>query len=180
MGAKVTIDSSTLVNKGLEVIEAKWLFDVDIDDIEVLVHRQSVLHSAVMYEDNGVIAQLGTPDMKLPIQYALTYPDRLPMQGNELDLTAYANLTFAKPDTDTFFALALAKKAGKIGGLMPTVFNSSDEAAVELFLKGKISYLEIAESIAKAMDAIKNIENPSIDDIIACDKLAREIVCDRS
>jgi len=180
MGAKVTIDSSTLVNKGLEVIEAKWLFDVDIDDIEVLVHRQSVLHSAVMYEDNGVIAQLGTPDMKLPIQYALTYPDRLPMKGNELDLTQYGSLTFDKPDTDTFYALALAKKAGKTGGLMPTVFNSSDEAAVELFLKNKISYLEIAESIEKAMNNIKNIENPSIDDIFSADRLAREIVYDRS
>lgn len=180
MGAKVTIDSSTLVNKGLEVIEAKWLFDVDIDDIEVLVHRQSILHSAVMYEDNAVIAQLGTPDMKLPIQYALTYPKRLPMHGNELDLAACSNLTFAKPDTDTFYALALAKTAGKIGGLMPTVFNSSDEAAVELFLKNKISYLEISESIKKAMDEIKNIENPSIDDIFCADRLARQIVYDRS
>ncbi|MBE7016151.1 MAG: 1-deoxy-D-xylulose-5-phosphate reductoisomerase [Ruminococcaceae bacterium] len=180
MGAKVTIDSSTLVNKGLEVIEAKWLFDVDIDDIEVLVHRQSILHSAVMFEDNAVIAQLGTPDMKLPIQYALTYPQRLPMKGNELDLAAYANLTFAKPDTDTFFALSLAKKAGKEGGIMPTIFNSSDEAAVELFLKNKISYLEISESIQNAMESIKNIENPTIEDIFEADKLARRLVYDRS
>ena len=180
MGAKVTIDSSTLVNKGLEVIEAKWLFDVDIDQIEVLVHRQSVLHSAVMYEDNAVIAQLGTPDMKLPIQYALTYPDRLPMQGNELDFAKYPNLTFATPDTDTFFALELAKRAGKEGGILPTVFNSSDEAAVELFLKGKIGYLDIAESIKEAMDKVKNIQNPSVEEILAADKFAREAVYSRS
>ncbi len=180
MGAKVTIDSSTLVNKGLEVIEAKWLFDVDIDQIEVLVHRQSVLHSAVMYEDNAVIAQLGTPDMKLPIQYALTYPDRLPMEGNELDFSKYPDLTFAKPDTETFFALELAKKAGREGGILPTIFNSSDEVAVELFLKGKIGYLDIAETIAEAMDSTKNIKNPSIEEIMAADKFAREFVYSRS
>lgn len=180
MGAKVTIDSSTLVNKGLEVIEAKWLFDVDVDRIEVLVHRQSVLHSAVMYEDNAVIAQLGTPDMKLPIQYALTYPDRLPMVGNELDFANYPDLTFAKPDTETFFALELAKKAGREGGILPTVFNSSDEAAVELFLKGKIGYLDIAESIAAAMDKVKNTDNPTVEEILAADKFAREAVYSRS
>lgn len=176
MGAKVTIDSSTLVNKGLEVIEAKWLFDVDIDRIEVLVHRQSVVHSAVMYEDNAVIAQLGVPDMKLPIQYALTYPDRLPMQGNELDFADYPDLTFAKPDTDTFFALELAKKAGREGGILPTIFNSSDEAAVDLFLKGKIGYLDISEKIQNAMESVKNIKNPSLEDILEADKLARNLV----
>ncbi len=180
MGAKVTIDSSTLVNKGLEVIEAKWLFSVDIDQIEVLVHRQSVLHSAVMYEDNGVIAQLGTPDMKLPIQYALTYPDRLPMAGNELDLTKYGELTFAHPDTETFYALELAKKAGREGGILPTIFNSADEAAVELFLKKKIGYLDISRLIGEAMDATKNIENPSISEILEADKFAREQVFQRS
>jgi len=180
MGAKVTIDSSTLVNKGLEVIEAKWLFDVDIDQIEVLVHRQSILHSAVMYEDNAVMAQLGTPDMKLPIQYALTYPDRLPMSGNELDLTKYAELTFAHPDTDTFYALELAKKAGREGGILPTVFNSADEVAVELFLKKKIGYLEIADSICEAMEKAKNIENPTVEQILEADKFAREIVYNRS
>ncbi len=180
MGAKVTIDSSTLVNKGLEVIEAKWLFDVDIDQIDVLVHRQSVLHSAVMFCDNAVIAQLGTPDMRLPIQYALTYPKRFPMKDNELDLFSYADLTFQKPDTDTFFALELAKKAGREGGILPTVFNSSDEAAVELFLKGKIGYLDIAESIKEAMDSIKNIENPTVEQIFEADKAAREAVYQRS
>lgn len=180
MGAKVTIDSSTLVNKGLEVIEAKWLFDVDIDQIEVLVHRQSVLHSAVEYEDNGVIAQLGAPDMKLPIQYALTYPDRLPMSGNELDLTKYAELTFAHPDTETFYALELAKRAGRAGGILPTVFNSADEAAVELFLSKKIGYLDISRLIGEAMEAVENIENPSVSQILEADKFAREQVFRRS
>ncbi|MBR4173231.1 MAG: 1-deoxy-D-xylulose-5-phosphate reductoisomerase, partial [Clostridia bacterium] len=180
MGAKVTIDSSTLVNKGLEVIEAKWLFDVDIDDIEILIHRQSVLHSAVMYEDNAVIAQLGTPDMRLPIQYALTYPDRLPMENNELDLTKYLGLTFEKPDTKTFYALELAKKAGKMGGLLPTMFNSSDEAAVKLFLEKKISYLEIAETIQNAMESVKNIPSPTVTEILEADKNIKESIYLRS
>ena len=174
MGAKVTIDSSTLVNKGLEVMEAKWLFGTD--NIKVLVHRQSVVHSMVEFVDNGVIAQLGAPDMRLPIQYALTYPNRLPMKNNELDFTKYPSLTFDEPDTDTFYALKLAYDALKDGGIKPTVFNSADEAAVELFMKGKISYLGISDAIAKAMSEIKNIENPTISDIWETDKLAREIV----
>lgn len=176
MGAKVTIDSSTLINKGLEVIEAKWLFGVDIDDIEVLVHRQSIVHSMVEYIDNGIIAQLGAPDMRLPIQYALTYPERRTMEKNEMDFTKYPTLTFQKPDTDTFFALELAYKAGKCGGIMPTIFNSSDEAAVDLFIKGKIKYTEISELIEYAMDKTKNIENPNLEDIYQADKSAREIV----
>ena len=176
MGAKITIDSSTLVNKGLEVIEAKWLFDVDVDDIEVLVHRQSIVHSMVEYIDNGIIAQLGAPDMRLPIQYALTYPNRREMYNNTLDFAKYPALTFEKPDTDTFFALKLAYKAGKTGGIMPTVFNSADEAAVELFLKEKIKYTDISELIEYAMDNIENIYNPSLDDIYQTDKAAREIV----
>lgn len=174
MGAKVTIDSSTLANKGLEVIEAKWLFGTD--NIKVLVHRQSVVHSMVEFCDNAVIAQLGVPDMKLPIQYALTYPDRCPMKNNELDFTKYQSLTFEEPDTDTFFALSLAFDALKQGGIKPTVFNSADEAAVELFLKGKLSYLGISEAIKEAMDKIGNIENPTIEDIFETDRLAREIV----
>ena len=174
MGAKVTIDSSTLVNKGLEVMEAKWLFGTD--NIKVLVHRQSVVHSMVEFVDNGVIAQLGAPDMRLPIQYALTYPNRLPMKNNELDFTKYPSLTFDEPDTDTFYALKLAYDALKDGGIKPTVFNSADEAAVELFMQGKISYLGISDAIAKAMSEIKNIENPTISDIWETDKLAREIV----
>ncbi len=176
MGAKVTIDSSTLVNKGLEVIEAKWLFGIGVDDIEVVVHRQSVLHSAVEFTDNAVIAQLGTPDMRLPIQFALTYPNRIPMKGNELDLLKYGSLTFEEPDTETFYALELAKKAGREGGTLATVFNSADEAAVELFMKGKLSYLGITDAISYAMDKHKNILNPSLDDIYNADKEAREIV----
>ncbi len=180
MGAKVTIDSSTLVNKGLEVIEAKWLFDVDIEKIKVLVHRQSVVHSMVEYKDNGVIAQLGVPDMKLPIQYALSYPDRLPMKDNELDFMKYKNLTFDEPDTRTFKALALAYKAGEIGGNLPCIFNSADEVAVELFLKGKIGYLSISDIIEEAMDNVKFIKNPTISDIIDTDKDVREWVRKRS
>lgn len=176
MGAKVTIDSSTLVNKGLEVMEAKWLFNVDVSKIKVLVHRQSVIHSMVEYRDNGIIAQLGAPDMKLPIQYALTYPNRMPMQDNELDFAKYSSLTFDEPDTETFFALSLAYKASENGGIMPTVFNSADEAAVDLFLKGKIKYLDIAEMISEAMDKIKNIPNPSVEQIFEADKTAREYV----
>ncbi len=176
MGAKVTIDSSTLVNKGLEVIEAKWLFGVDASKIKVLVHRQSVVHSMVEYVDNGVMAQLGAPDMKLPIQYAITYPKRLPMQDNELDFTKYQNLTFQEPDMDTFYALKLAYEAAEKGGVLPTVFNSADEAAVELFREEKISYLDITRLIKEAMDNIKNIDNPSIDEIFAVDKEAREVV----
>lgn len=176
MGAKVTIDSSTLVNKGLEVIEAKWLFDIDIDRIKVLIHRQSIVHSMVEYVDNGIIAQLGAPDMRLPIQFALTYPNRLPMKENELDFAKFNQLTFDEPDTETFFALELAKKAGREGGSLPTVFNSADEAAVELFLKGKLSYMGISDAIQKAMEDIKNIQNPTLEQILQTDKLARELV----
>lgn len=176
MGAKVTIDSSTLVNKGLEVIEAKWLFDIDIDKIKVLIHRQSIVHSMVEYVDNGIIAQLGAPDMRLPIQFALTYPNRLPMKENELDFAKFNQLTFDEPDTETFFALELAKKAGREGGSLPTVFNSADEAAVELFLKGKLSYMGISDAIQKAMEDIKNIQNPTLEQILQTDKLARELV----
>ena len=179
MGAKVTIDSSTLVNKGLEVIEAKWLFDVDINDIEVLVHRQSIVHSMVEYIDNGIIAQLGAPDMKLPIQYALTYPERKVMKGNELDFTKYSELTFKKPDMETFYALKLAYIAGEEGGIMPTMFNSADEAAVELFLNRKIRYTDIPELIAYAMDKVKNIKTPGLDEIYEADKMARELVYEK-
>ena len=176
MGAKVTIDSSTLVNKGLEVIEAKWLFGVDVDSIRVLVHRQSIVHSMVEYEDNAVIAQLGTPDMRVPIQFALTYPDRLSISNNTLDLVKAGALTFEEPDTDTFIALSLARKAIKAGGIMPTIFNSADEAAVELFLNGRLSYLGISDVIEKAMDSADNIKDPSLEDIFAADKAAKEFV----
>lgn len=176
MGAKVTIDSSTLVNKGLEVIEASWLFGVSVDDVEVLVHRQSVVHSMVEFCDNAVIAQLGTPDMRLPIQYAITYPYRKPMSGNVLDFAKYSELTFAKPDTDTFFALEQAYRAARMGGVAPTVFNSADEACVELFMQEKIGYLEISDYIRKAIDACPKIETAGIDDIFEADKFAREFV----
>lgn len=174
MGAKVTIDSSTLVNKGLEVIEAKWLFGTE--NIKVLIHRQSVVHSMVEFVDNGIIAQLGAPDMRLPIQYALTYPIRLPMKNNRLDFSKYSALTFEEPDVDTFYALRLAYNALKEGGIKPTLFNSADEAAVDLFMQGKLSYLGISEAIDKAMTSVKNVENPSVEDIFAADKAAREIV----
>lgn len=180
MGAKVTIDSSTLVNKGLEVIEAKWLFDIDIDSIKVLVHRQSVIHSMVEYRDNGVMAQLGAPDMKLPIQYALSYPERLHMPDNELDFSKYMNLTFAEPDTKTFKALDLAYKAGRMGGNMPTVFNGADEVAVDMFLKRKISYLDISDMIENAMDSFKFIDNPTVEEIMETDREVREWAVKRS
>lgn len=180
MGAKVTIDSSTLVNKGLEVIEAKWLFGVDISKIDVLVHRQSVVHSMVEYVDNGIIAQLGAPDMRLPIQYAITYPNRMKMWDNELDFEKYSALTFEKPDTDTFYALKLAFEAGAKGGNAPCVFNSADEAAVELFLKNKIGYLDISEVIGNAINDVKFIKEPTLDEIFETDLLAREYVMKRA
>lgn len=175
MGAKVTIDSATLVNKGLEVMEAHWLFDVDYDNIEVLVHRQSVVHSMVEYVDGGVIAQLGIPDMHLPIQYALTYPRRRNIPGNTLDFMKYPSLTFAKPDRDTFPALDLAFNAGRSGGVIPAVFNGADEVAVKMFLDGKIKFTEIPELIEKAMSDAPVIKSPTLDDIIEADKYSRSI-----
>lgn len=176
MGAKVTIDSATLANKGLEVIEAHWLFDMDYDNIEVLIHRQSVVHSMVGYADGAVIAQLGVPDMRLPIQYALTYPKRRSINCQKLDFAKYPELTFAKPDMDTFPALGLAVDAGMAGGVMPTVFNSADEAAVELFLNGQISFLGISDYIALTMSKAPIIQNPTISDILEADNFARNLV----
>ena len=176
MGAKITIDSATLMNKGLEVIEAFHLFDVPFEKIDVLVHRQSIVHSMVEFCDNAVLAQLGAPDMKLPIQYAITYPQRCEMHGNELDLLSCGNLTFEKPDADTFRCLALAYKAGKIGHTMPCVLNGANEMAVGLFLSGEIGFLDIAEIVSSAMDAHEIIQNPTLDDILSCDKWARKFV----
>ena len=170
MGPKVTIDSSSLVNKGLEVMEARWLFDVSLDNIEVIVHPQSIVHSAVQYVDGAVIAQLGVPDMKLPIQYALFYPDRRPMAEKRLDLFELHSLTFEKPDTDTFRGLKLAFDAARRGGSMPTVFNAANEMAVKRFLKGDIKYLQIYEMIEKAMENHKVIENPGVEEILAAEK----------
>ena len=166
MGRKITIDSSTLVNKGLEVIEAKWLFDVSLDQIEVVVHPQSIIHSMVEYVDGAIIAQLGTPDMKLPIQYALYYPERRFLPGDRLDFAALSKLTFEKPDMETFFGLRLAFEAGKEGGSLPTVFNAANELAVSKFLERKIKYLEIPEIIEHCMQAHKTIADPSVDEIL--------------
>ena len=170
MGRKVTIDSSTMVNKGLEVMEAGWLFDVKLSDIQVVVHPQSVIHSMVEYVDGAVIAQLGTPDMKLPIQYALFYPDRRPMAGKRLDFYELGQLTFEKPDTETFKGLKLAYSAGETGGSMPTVFNAANEKAVNLFLNNQINYLEIPEIIEACMQQHKVIPNPSVEQILQAEE----------
>lgn len=166
MGRKITIDSSTMVNKGLEVIEAKWLFGVEVDQIEVVVQPQSIIHSMVEYVDSAVIAQLGTPDMKLPIQYALYYPERRYLPGDRLDFRGLAQLTFEEPDLETFYGLRLAYEAGKAGGSLPTVFNAANEKAVSKFLNREIRFLEIPEMIQACMEAHKNIANPSVDEIL--------------
>lgn len=176
MGAKITIDSATLMNKGLEVLEAAQLFDVTVSQIDVLVHRQSIVHSMIETTDGAVLAQMGIPDMKLPIQYALTYPERKPMQNNTLDLAACATLTFEKPDLDTFRPLALAYEAGKTGHTMPCVLNGANEAAVALFLQKKIGFLEIGEALERAMQAHQIVKNPSLADILEADRWARETV----
>ena len=170
MGHKITIDSSTLVNKGLEVMEAKWLFHVDLDQIQVVVHPQSIIHSAVEYVDGAVIAQLGTPDMRLPIQYALFYPDRRYLKGDRLDFYKLKQLTFEEPDMDTFEGLALALQAGKTGGSMPTVFNAANEKAVSMFLNREIRYLEITEIIRNCMEQHKTIQNPSVEEILQAEQ----------
>jgi len=179
MGRKITIDSSTLVNKGLEVMEAKWLFGVDLDRIQVVVHPQSIIHSAVQYVDGAVIAQLGAPDMKLPIQYALFYPDRRPMDGKRVDFFELAQMTFEKPDTETFRGLALAYDAARAGGSMPTVYNAANEKAVALFLERKISYLQIAELIEESMRSHSVIENPSVEQILATEAETYEYIAGR-
>lgn len=166
MGRKITIDSATLCNKGLEVMEAKWLFDVDLDRIEVVVHPQSIIHSAVEYADGGIMAQLGAPDMKLPIQYALFYPDRRPMDGKKVNFFELGSMTFEKPDMETFRGLQLAYDAAKTGGSMPTVYNAANEKAVSLFLNRKIRFLQIPEVIEACMQNHKNIAMPSVDDIL--------------
>lgn len=166
MGRKITIDSSTMVNKGLEVIEAKWLFNVSLEQIQVVIQPQSIIHSMVEFADGAVMAQLGTPDMKLPIQYALCYPERRNLPGDRLDFWKMQEITFQKPDPDTFRGLQLAYDAGKIGGSMPTVLNAANEKAVALFLERKISYLEIPETIEWCMEHHNLIEEPSLDEIL--------------
>ena len=178
MGHKITIDSATLVNKGLEVMEAKWLFDVELDQIQVVVHPQSIIHSMVEYVDGGIIAQLGTPDMKLPIQYALFYPDRRPMKGKRVDFYELGSITFERPDMETFTGLKLALRAARTGGSLPTVFNAANEKAVSLFLNRKIKFLEIPELIEMCMDEHKVVDNPNVEEILAAeaesyDRIAR-------
>jgi len=179
MGRKITIDSSTMVNKGLEVIEAKWLFDVEIDDIQVVVQPQSVIHSMVEYEDGSVIAQLGTPDMKLPIQYALYYPQRRYLPGDRLDFWSLTHLDFEKPDMDTFYGLSLAYEAGRTGGSLPTVFNAANELAVAMFLNREITYLEIVEIIEDCMRAHHNIKSPSLEQILTAEQETYERIRSR-
>lgn len=176
MGAKITIDSATLMNKGLEVIEAVRLFGVGADDIEVLVHRQSIVHSAVELVDGGVIAQLGAPDMCLPIQYALTYPERLSSISKPLSLTDIKTLTFEKPDTETFECLATCIDAVNIGSVKPAAANGANEMAVSLFLNGKIGFLDIGRLVRLATDNQKIIENYTLNDVLEADKTAREFV----
>lgn len=166
MGKKITVDSATLVNKGLEVMEARWLFDVDLRQIEVLIHPQSILHSAVEYADGSIIGQMGLPDMKLPIQYALFYPDRKPMNGGRVDLCQISQLTFEKPDMETFEGLSMALSAAEAGGTMPTVFNAANERAVSLFLQKKIRFPQIYELIAACMSAHRIVNNPNVNEIL--------------
>lgn len=170
MGRKITIDSSTMVNKGLEVMEAKWLFDVPIDAIEVVVQPQSVIHSMVEFEDGAVMAQLGTPDMRLPIQYALYYPERRMLPGERLHFEQLMHLDFEKPDMDTFTGLRLAYEVGRKGGSMPTVYNAANERAVAMFLNRKIGYLEILDVIQYALDQHKWIENPTVEEILVIEQ----------
>ena len=176
MGRKITIDSATLVNKGLEVIEAKWLFGVEPEDIQVVVHPQSIIHSMVEYVDGAVMAQLGVPDMKLPIQYALFYPDRRPMDGKKLDFYELSMMTFEKPDTGTFKGLAMAYDAISAGGSMPTVYNAANEKAVSLFLNKEIKFLEIYDLIQGAMENHRVIQNPNVDEILAAEAEAYEYI----
>lgn len=179
MGQKITIDSSTMVNKGLEVMEARWLFDVDIDDIQVVVQPQSIIHSMVEYVDGAVIAQLGTPDMKLPIQYALYYPERRFLLGDRLDFWKIRQIDFEEPDMDTFYGLKLAYEAGKTGGSLPTVFNAANELAVSQFLKREIKYLEIIEIIEDCMRAHKVIANPTVEQILDTEAATYERILGR-
>ena len=176
MGRKITIDSATLCNKGLEVIEAKWLFDVTLDQIHVLLQPQSIIHSGVQFVDGAVVAQLGVPDMKLPIQYALFYPERRPMSDNRIDFAKLAQITFEEPDYETFKGLSLAKKASTIGGSMPTVFNAANERAVALFLDEKIRFLQIYELIEACMEAHKPVNNPTVEEILAAEAECYEYI----
>lgn len=174
MGQKITIDSSTMINKGLEVIEAKWLFDVDVDQVQVVVQPQSIIHSMVEYVDGAIMAELGTPDMKLPIQYALYYPERRYLPGERLDFWSLGKIDFEKPDMKTFYGLTLAYEAGRKGGSLPTVFNAANELAVSKFLNREIKYLEIMEIVEDCMRAHQNIEHPTLEQILDTEKATYE------
>jgi len=174
MGNKITIDSATLMNKGLEVMEAKWLFGVEVDQIEVLVHPQSIVHSAVEYEDGAIVAQLGEPDMRVPIQYALTYPQRVKNPFPRVDFTKRNNLTFDKPDMETFKCLSLAYRALKTGGTLPAVLNGANEVAVARFLKGEIGFLQIPELIEQTMDAYTVKQEYTLEDLLEADAWAKD------
>ncbi|MDK2809301.1 MAG: 1-deoxy-D-xylulose-5-phosphate reductoisomerase [Petroclostridium sp.] len=176
MGNKISIDSATLMNKGLEVIEAKWLFNIDLDRIQVLIHPQSIIHSMVEYIDHSIIAQLGVPDMKIPIQYAITYPERYYSDTRSLDFIQNNTLTFSQPDFETFKCLRLAYTAAREGGTMPAVLNAANEMAVQLFLEKRIGFIEIPQLIESAMKKHNNIINPSLRDILNSDSWAREVV----
>lgn len=176
MGQKITIDSATLVNKGLEVMEAKWLFHVDLDQIEVVVQPQSVIHSMVQFVDGGIIAQLGTPDMKLPIQYALYYPDRRYLAGERLDFAKLGQITFEKPDMETFLGLPLALQASRTGGSMPTVFNAANERAVSKFLHREIGFTDIYQIIIESMEHHKVQQQPTIEEILDTEKATYEFI----
>lgn len=176
MGPKITIDSSTMVNKGLEVMEAKWLFGVDYSQIEVVIQPQSIIHSMVQYVDGAIIAQLGTPDMRVPIEYALFYPERRSLSGDRLDFSKLSQITFEKPDYKVFRGLSLAIEAGKTGGTMPTVFNAANERAVAKFLKGEIKYTDIVHSIEKCMDAHKVSAHPDLEEILATEQWVYSIL----
>ncbi len=176
MGAKITVDSTTMMNRGLELIEAVWLFDVSPNDIDILVHRQSVIHSLVEFVDNSVIAQLGVPDMRIPIQYALTYPERYPSPVKQLRLEDYATLTFSEPDYETFSCINLCKEAILRGGLYPAAVNSANEAANLLFRQGKIKFLDIARLVEEATKAVPNVKDFTLEDIFEIDKLMRNTI----
>lgn len=176
MGAKITVDSATMMNKGLELIEAVWLFDVLPSEIQIVVHRESVVHSLIEYTDNSVIAQLGVPDMRIPIQYALTYPERIPSPVRRLSLAEYGSLTFREPDYETFRCIDLCRRAIEKGGLYPAIANGANEKANELFRNGKVSFLDVAELVEAALESVSSKENYSLSDVLEADKAARDFV----
>lgn len=180
MGAKITIDSATLMNKGLEVIEAAWLFNKSVDDIEVVVHRESIIHSAVEFCDGAVIAQLGLPDMRIPIQYAISYPDRMPSPAEALSLSRLGTMHFAEPDCETFRCLEICKEAMRRGGLAPAAANGANEAAVALFLEDKIGFLDIAELVGEAMERQSAFDEYSLEDVLNADKEAKNYVFEKT